>query len=198
MKKLRLAILLIISLISIASFCACNEDPNFNTTKTFSVSHTQVTLEVGETLQLVAKRGKDKIQFASCDTEIVEVDEKGVIIAKKVGSTDIEITAGDEKRVCEVNVISSNYDVVIEITSNEVFVGATCIIRAKATKNGEEYSDDLTFAVDKIQGVSLNANGNTAIFSASEKGDYVITVTSDKGGVKTITLSVIDSLSDLN
>ena len=197
MKKLRLAILLIVSLISVASFCAC-KSPKLITTQTFSVSHTKATLEVGETLQLIAKCGSTKVQFSSIDTEIASVSETGLVSAKKVGETNVEITAGEEKRVCKIIVVSSDYDVVIEITSNEVFVGANCIITAKATKNGEEYSDALTFTVDKTQGCSLNVSGQTAVFNATEKGDYVITVTSAKGGSKTVTLSVIDSLSDLN
>lgn len=200
MKKLGIFTLLVITVLSLFSFSACSNSngSDIKTSYTFSVSHSEATLEEGETLQLTAKCGTLDITYSSSDEQVASVSASGLITAKKTGSADIIVTAGSQKIMCRVNVVEYEYTVTLSVLSNQVFLNANCVITAKTFVDGSEYKDDLTWSVNKEEGCKLQVKDGQAVFTASKVGEYVVTAESSKGGVSTITITVIDSIDDLN
>lgn len=201
----------------ILSFCACflaigcggknstatngNEESNGAQTQySFYVSSTETeTIELGDTLKITAACGDLKITFASKNSEIAEVDENGIVTAKAIGETIIEVKAGEQKRSVRINVVKSEYGVTID--KDDVcyaYVGASVVMHATALKNGEEYDCKITWIASGNEAAKLVSSGNAATFSSTVKGDYVITATTADGASASITVKVIDSDDGLN
>lgn len=201
----------------ILSFCACflaigcggensaetngdGESKGAQTQYSFYVGSTETEIiELGNTLKITAACGDLKITFSSKNSEIAEVDENGIVTAKAVGETIIEVKAGEEKRSVRVNVVKSEYGVTIDKDGVcYAYVGANMVMHAAALKNGEEYDCKISWSVSGNEAAKLVSNDKTATFSSTAKGDYVITATTADGASASITVKVIDSADGLN
>ena len=197
MKKISLFLLILTCFITGVLGGACSgSSPEITVEKTFSVSHNDATLEVGQTLQLVAVCGMETIYF-SCQDDAITVSETGLITAKKEGVATVVITAGEQKRSCVVTVICPDYSVEITVSSKTVMVNANLILNASVLRDGQDFNGVVVWSVNKDTGYSITRNGNKAIFVPTVKGEYVITATYDNNQSDSITITVIESASDL-
>ena len=197
MKKLSLVLIILVCFTTAVLGSACSGPaPELKVEKTFSVSHNQATLEVDETLQLVAVCGTEEITF-SCDGDAVTVSENGLITAKKVGVSTVVIKAGSQTRSCVVTVIMAEYSVKISATTNTMVVGANLILNASVLRDGQEFGGTVVWTVDKQSGFTLSQEQNKAVFKPTIKGEYKITATYNNKQSDTITIKVIDGASDL-
>lgn len=69
-----------------------------------SLSKTSATLKVKQKLTLKLKNNKDKVIWVSRDSKIASVNSKGVVQAKKKGTTYIYAIANNKLYICKVKV----------------------------------------------------------------------------------------------
>ncbi len=171
-----------------------NTQINGETTYTFSVNATEITFEVGETFQIVAGYGKEQINYSVEQAEVATVSETGLVTAVKVGTTYVNIVAGEEKRICKVNVVANEYTIEISASERNMYVGTVLTFTATTYKNGEEYNGNVTWSV--TDGATIKADADKVTFTATAKGTYTLTATSEKGATDTCVITVVEALSD--
>lgn len=138
-----------------------------------SLSKTELTLEVGTTEKLYAQYGVDgEITFTSSNESVATVDENGVVTAVSIGTAYIDVSAGEEKKICKVEVVKSNYRVVLDCGDMNMFVGVSKEIYATVYKN--DVKTDLTVTWNVSNGGQLTFNGNIAVFKATSAGTYTV------------------------
>lgn len=113
------------------------------------VEERSVLLKSGESKQLTVI-DKAEVSFASSNTDVATVDEKGVIKAVAKGSTMITITAGEETSYCGVIVDS---------------IGTVIDIREK--KADVLFSDMILNAQTEIAGMGIDLANNAIYLSQS-------------------------------
>ena len=198
MKKLKIILIAILSLSLLFSFTACGGGGGGGTPPktehSFSLNKANVEIEVGETFEIVAAYGSEALTYTIDDNSVATVDENGVVTAVKEGVAYVTISAGEVSRTCKVIVVSAEYSITIDCEKAIMVVGTHKKLQAVLERNGEAYTAKVTW--DKTGG-TLDVDGLVAWFTASEKGEYTVTVTSDKGKTATCVITVVESLADL-
>lgn len=193
MKK-RVSILTLLICLFACCFAACskNASPSTTVTYSFSLNRTEITLDAGETFALVAVCGNATVAFDTSDAAVVTVDENGKITAVGAGETFVNATANGETRSCKVTVYAPEYKLVLD-KDDEITVAQNAAIEITATllRDGVEKETKIEWSVTNAATCTLNANGSTAVFQSAAAGEYVITVSCDKG-IATITVTVLD------
>ena len=128
-----------------------------------SLNKTSLSMNKGETATLVAtvspSDATDKtVSWASSDSEIVAVDNKGEIMAKAGGTATITVTASGKTATCQVTVSVPVSSVALNQTSVTIVKGETCQLIATV------YPSDAT---DKSVTWSTS---NKAVATVSESG----------------------------
>lgn len=162
----------------------------------YSVNFSEKTLEVGETIQIHATYGNDKLSYQSSDTAVATVAENGLITAVGKGVAYITISAESAETdfLCAITVEQPVYSIAFEQEqSYEVFVGANKKLQVKFLCDGVAYEDTVTWSVNGE--ATLSVDGTTAMFTATAAGKYIVTVTSGKGATNTLVISVIDQVT---
>lgn len=175
MKVKRLITTVLIAFTLLLSMIGCGgvEFTNGNTIYEISLSKTEITVEVGATEKLHAQYGVDgEITFTSSNESIATVDASGVVTGVSVGVAYIDVSAGAEKKICKVEVVKSEYSVVLDCEDINMFVGASKEIYATVYKNGVASDLMVEWTVDN--GGHLVVNGNIAVFSATSAGTYTV------------------------
>ena len=197
MKKIIVILLNVLMVLSLFAVQAgCSEQGDVSIKHDFTISHTNVTMEVGEEFLLISSCGDCEITFVSVNTECATVTNNGVIKAVKVGKTFIEVTSQEEnsKRVCEVTVIAPEYSVVFEDSINYlVFVGGCPTVNAKTLRDGVKYKGEITFSVNKQGATILQTSDTSATILFSQIGEYEVFATDQFGNYSKIIISVIDN-----
>ena len=170
-----------LSIFSISAGCAKSD---VDVKHDFTISHTKITLEVGEELLLIASCGDCAIEFVSDNSACATVNANGLIKAVSTGKTYVRVNSqgSSSNRVCEVEVIAPEYTVVIETEIDfTVSVGAVKKITAKTLRDGVKYNGAITFSVAGSGAVILQSDANSATFKFNEAGEYEIFATDQYG-----------------
>lgn len=193
MKRIFLLICCVI--LSCLSFTACvNENAKSTVSYSFSVNIDEKTLEVGDVFQIRAAYGEEKLSYSSGNENVAKVSESGKIeaIGSGVAYITISVEGFSEKYLCEITVVKPQYLIsFVDEGDYKVFVNATKNLRVITLKDGQQYDDTLIFTVNS-DSASVENTKDGCVFKALEQGTYEITAKSSKGGVATITITVIN------
>ena len=188
---------LVLSLMAVTLLYGCKEEDNKVAVTRVMLNETEITLYLGGTETFTLKESilpenaTDKsVTWQSADAEVASV-ANGVVTAKKIGNTTIDVITndGNKKATCTVHVLKSSVAVTgvkLEPDKLSLFVGdeayqLTAIIEPdEADNKGMKWS-------------SSNANiadvSNSGIVTAIDIGTATITVTTNDGN-KTATCEV--------
>lgn len=165
--KVFLIWLMVISLVVLA---ACNPQTEYK------LNHSEITLEVGEEMQLSISPAPDKVEWSSANTEIATIKD-GKVTAVGVGKTTVIAQIGNRQLTCDAFVTESTSEAqyVLDFTALSLKTGETKQINV-FDKDGP---------VQSAQFVS----GNEAVATVSADG----LITAVGVGETDITVNVEDS-----
>ena len=182
---------LLIIFVFVAKVCSNSNnkdrDRDYSGTAAIVISHKNLTLEVGEQVNLNAdvlntKEANPVVIWMSDDTEIADVTDDGVVTANKEGSTIIRASYGDIQEECSI-VVTSNAS---EIQSIKIVQGNFTLKKGEGTLLQIETSPE-------------NAKTENLIYSTD---DSSVATVSDIGyvngidvGTTTITVKTASGLS---
>ncbi|MCR5204743.1 MAG: Ig-like domain-containing protein [Lachnospiraceae bacterium] len=170
-----------------------------------AINTTEATMSLGSTMKLALTAPnpyQGNILFESSDTNVVEVDDSGVVTAKKVGDATVTVTinvgSGVTKRAkCSIKVVSSVSEIKLTAPSEYVRVGDQLTITANITPQVTGASllwstqNPQVASKDTENPLSLTINGVSA-------GTTVITaVNPDNGVVGTMMVRVTSSITGI-
>lgn len=200
MKKIVIVLLNLILIMSAFAFqfgCSGGAlDTDVTITHDFTISKTEISLEVGQEYQLISSCGDCVINYSTDNADTATITNAGLIKAVKVGTAFITVSSQHEntKRVCKVTVIAPEYSIeFVDEGEYKVFVGAYKIITAKTLHNGVEYAGSVTFSVENDDAKILSVDGNSATLSFSAAGTYEVFATDTHGVKSKIVITVIDN-----
>ncbi len=139
------------------------------------LSKAKITLSTGETFKLTVKNASGKFKFSSSNKKVASVDKKGVITAKKNGSTKITAKVGKKKLTCKVSVKKMS----IDKKSLSVAAGSTATVTLKNAKNVEWSSNSGI--------VTVSGNDSSATIKGVKEGKATV---SAKAGSVTVKCNV--------
>lgn len=192
--KIILVALLSLSLLFMTTACSCGDNNEPIIEHSFSINKTNVELEIGQTFDIVAAYGDETIIYTVDKTDIATVDQTGKVTAIKEGVAYVTVSAGEITRICKITVIKAEYTVRLYSGDVIMTVGTNKKLEAITERGGKAYNGSVSW---KTTGGTLNSNGLIAWFTASVKGEYTITVKSDKGATATYKIIVVEQLDDL-
>ena len=196
MKKLFIVLLNVILVLSLFSFTAGCSKADVDVKHDFTISHTKVTMEVGEELILIASCGDCEIEFVSDDAACATVSADGLIKAVSTGKANIIVSSqgSTSSRICVVEVIAPEYTVIIESETNFLaHVGANKTISAKTLRDGVEYKGEITFSAQDSSVVILQSDDNSATFRFNQAGEFEIVATDQFGNQSKAVITVIQN-----
>lgn len=151
---------------------------------TYTLNHTSADLEKGKTLALVLTsedRDEFDVEWESGDTDIVTVDENGVVTAVKTGKTTVEaIVDGEVVGECAINVFEYVYD--YPETLSVDFGDEDAAIDVTVTPNK---TTNYTYTTDKDDIITVDTNGKITCVGV---GSATVTI---KDGDKTVGSCVV-------
>ena len=164
-----------------------NNNNDYNTSAAVVISHKNLTLEVGEQVNLSAdvlntKEANPVIIWMSDDTEIADVNDDGVVTANKEGSTIIRASYGDIQEECSI-VVTSNAS---EIQSIKIVQGDFVLKKGEGTLLQIETSPE-----DAKTGNLIYSTDDSSVATVSDIG-YVNGIDI---GTTTITVKTASGLS---
>ena len=183
LRKILINILSLLLIISVLGVVACKnkniENDNDLPVENFHLYSTAITLEIGQVFQLeFEKTFGTNLQFASENSDIVEISSTGLITGISAGTTVIKVSCNSKSENCKVTVIDSQVKLVLTYENINLVVGSSKNISAKVFEAGKEIETEITWSIDKAENTSIVLNGNDIIFTANAVGDYVLTATS--------------------
>ncbi len=147
---------------------------------TIKLSSSSLSLETGATAQLTAAAStKHPITWKSSKTSIATVDEKGIVITKKPGTTAITANADGTSATCNVTVKSPT----VKISKSSVSLYRKQSIQLNVSSSSKSTP---TWKSNKKTVATVDSNGNV---SAVKNGTAIITATVD-GTSKTCEVTV--------
>ena len=156
------------------------EDPDIEVTNV-CVSKEKITLGVGETFQLnasvIPKNASDKTLTFTASNSSVSVTQKGMVTAKKTGTSTITIKSSNGKYAdVAVTVKKSPSKIILNSKKLQLGVGKTFQIKATFPKN--EACNNITYSSSKKSVATVSSTGKV---TARKKGSSIITVKSYNG-----------------
>ncbi len=164
-----------------------SENPSPSPTPVVSVAFRDenITMVVEDTLtpEIVYENGTGAPVFTSSDTNIVSVNEKGELKALRAGQATITAQYGDKS---DTLLVSTSFDMYVPLLSFEQSIldemtlsqNESINLNACVAYRGNSYKDAaINFAVDKT-----TAKVENGIFSATEEGEYQVTIQADWRG----------------
>lgn len=181
MKKFKLILSLILCLFVFSAVsCKKEEDRQVGTVSyILSVNKSTITLEEGENFRIVAVCGDEDVTFSSRDSEIATVSEDGIVTAVSAGTTYITISAGEQKKLCQISVVSYDYKLTLNETNVLMVVGAQKKITATYVCEDKTIDGKISWKVTKSDKCKLTETENGVIFTATEKGVYTLTASAE-------------------
>lgn len=166
----------------------------------FYLSDNSISLEEGETYNLIATYGNEVITFSSSDETVASVTDTGIVTAKSRGNAQIVVSAGGKERICEVTVVTYEYTVSLNKTGTiYAYNDQLTIVElvAYAKMDGQEYAD--TYSWNSSSEIcTLSVSENTVLLSFNGTGEVTVTVTTSKGATQSVKIIVIDSEASLS
>jgi uncharacterized protein YjdB len=144
--------------------------------KTVTLNKKSATLGVGEKLNLTAtvkpaNATSKKVTYTSKNTKIATVNSKGVVTAKKAGTTTITVkTANGKTATCKITVKKAPKSVSLSKKKITLKKGQTIKLKTTITKGS---ATTLTFKSSNKKVVTVTASGK---IKALKKGTATITV----------------------
>jgi hypothetical protein len=142
------------------------------------LNKTKATLYVGDSVKLKVSGTKKKVTWKSSSKSVATVSSKGVVKAKKQGSTTITATVSKKKYTCKVTVKPS---FTAEETSISIKTDAWETVKITKAQRTDE-SIDLSYSIEDTSIVSCELDGED-VFLDTELSIYGI-----KAGSTTITI----------
>lgn len=188
---------LLIIIVLVAKGCSSsnkNNNNDYNTSASVVISHKNLTLEVGEQINLSAdvlntKEVNPVIIWMSDDTEIADVNDDGVVTANKEGSTIIRASYGDIQEECSIIVTSD----ASEIQSIKIVQGDFILKKGRGTLLQIETSPkdaktgNLIYSTDDSSVATVSDSGYV---NAIDIGTTTITVKTASGLSTSVTVTV--------
>ena len=171
-------------------------DNKKNDNKNIVLNKTNVSLKVGEKLELQASYEPKSsiITWISDNVNVADVTNNGIVIAKGIGSTIITAKIDEETyATCKIEVKNNNVNVSsVSVTPNNVTlkIGDT-ITLSKTILPGNATNQSVTWSSSNPSVVTVSSNG---VVTALNSGTAVITVTTVDG--KKTARANINVLSD--
>ncbi len=150
-----------------------------------SIQQTDISLIVGETVQLQATiepadASNLNVIWSSSNSSVVSINSNGLVTAIGNGTAIITITTedGGYTAMCEVTVTTPVSGILLDITSLELFVGASQQLTATiqpedaTNKNVIWTSGDNSIASVELGLVTAFAKGTTIIIAKTEDGNH--------------------------
>ena len=173
MKKTLRIILFCIMAVCIGAFCACSNTQDDSVS--FELNAYLVKINIGETYDLNVEGTIESATFVSTNTSSAEVDNSGVITAKYTGFTNIVVSVGEVDKICSVQVVENPVGLVLDKSgAREMIVGDTITVNATLTKGGQALAENVEWSLSN-ENCQKQVNGNTAIISATQSGETVLT-----------------------
>ena len=136
---------------------------------------TQVTLSVGEKVELTVCDADKAVKWSSSNRKVATVSRKGVVKAKKKGKAKITAKVGKKKLTCRVKVVkgSSGKNVTLILNAKKVTMdrGTSYVLKALAIPEGS--GGKLTWKSSKKSVAGVSKSG---IIKARKAGKAVISV----------------------
>lgn len=141
----------------------------------FQISHTKLTVNIGDTYDLNAIGTEKEPIWTSYHENIVSIDKNGVINPKRIGKTTIKARIGTAYKTCSVTVVNSSLK--LNKTNATIYVGGTSshTVQLKATAKGATKdiiwnSSNTNVATVDDKGKVTSVKEGTAIISATANG----------------------------
>ena len=196
MKRLRFILVALLSLGMLLASTACKDKTaDYTVEHSFSLNETKIELEVGETFDILASYGDETLTYSVDDDKVATVSNEGKVTAIKEGVAYVTVSAGGLTRVCKITVVDVEYTIELDCEDVIVMVNTRKKLQVSLLREGVPYNGKVTWSAN---GGTLSADGEVAWFHATEKGEYVITVQSDKGAKATCKITVIEDLDDIS
>ena len=180
MKKFKLILSLLLCLFVFSAVaCSKEEKQSGMVSYILSVNKSAVTLEEGENFRIVAVCGDEEVTFSSQDSDIATVSEKGIVTAVSAGTTYITISAGEQKKLCQISVVSYDYKLTLNESKILLVVGAQKKITAAYVCEDKTIDGAISWNVTQSDKCKLNETAGGVIFTAMEKGVYTLTASAE-------------------
>lgn len=173
----------------------------------FSISNTQIDLEVGKTATISATNAEGNITWtignsaiASLDKTTTENNDNVIITALSAGSTTITATNGGHSLTCNLTVTEQALEISLDRSTASIQVGQTTTLVATTTPNNAQVTwlssdeDVATVSNGVVTGVAAGTAVITAQLSYSVKAQCTVAVTSSGGGNQS-SLEIASSIS---
>ena len=179
-----LYVLLVCAIIYLASSFIFNKN-------TIELVNKEVNIALDSKYQIEIKDDKDpsKFEYVSSDTNIVEVDNSGLVTPKSGGSATITVKKEKSSDTVLVNISSDT----ILLSKNQIKMGVSQTYDIKELITN--YSSDLTYNYKTVSNGIINVNSNGIVNSLSKGNDSVI-VSLNNGYKVTININVVDNSLD--
>ena len=181
------AVVLVVAIAALSSGCSFLR--NLFTADMLSFSRHTVTLQVGDTFDIltILETDTDSYTVSSSDSSVAEIDEDTLVItARAVGTAHITAETSSASDKLKVVVTEKEQDAVLLSSSGELVqtVGKTSLVRFSATATGAPASSDTVYWYVNDRLVKLHASDESFEYTPSGVGEFIITakcgdVTSD-------------------
>lgn len=186
-KKALVAVLVLVAMLSMIVFAACDNDTS--DTVTVSIADKSVTeVYEGRTLQLAVNKNPEStaVVWASSDTAVATVSEDGLVTGVKAGTVTISVSAGTEV-MDSIDITVKAYTVDISDDVNAV-IYVTKTVQLTASKNPADATVTWSSSDDEVATVSADG-----LVTGVKAGSAVITAVCGSA-TDNITVTVKDTV----
>lgn len=141
----------------------------------FRLNQNYVTMYKGSSIDLSAYFNGEEVLdvvWSSSDTDYAEVDEAGIVTAKKVTTDDVVITAvyqngaGSPKAECQIRIVETPDNFDIDPTDAKLNVGESIVVKIKGNPDVSEVPKTWWSYDSRYVEVEFDNNGKTATVTA--------------------------------
>ena len=195
---------------TVTTYATPASDPLGSSTITpvFTISNTQLNLEVGGTANISASNADGNISWSVTNGNIASLNrttttngQNVTVTALSAGTTTITATNGSNSLTCNLTVTEQALEISLNRNTASVEVGQTTTLVAAVTPNNAQVTwlssdeDVATVSNGVVTGVSAGTAVITAKLSDSVKAQCTVTVTSNGGGGNQSSLEIATSIS---
>ena len=191
---------LLIIVVLVASACSKNKnesnDPTNGSTTTIVLNMTNLTIEVGESYELMADvtNGASirQVVWLSDDTDVASVNDEGLVSAHSEGETVIKAIYGSIHESCVVKVTDEKVTIEnIKISQNDIKLKKDEGTLLQITITPEDaITEKLIYESDNVSIATVDDNGY--VYGISEGTTTITVKTSDEKVSDTVTVTVVE------
>lgn len=179
MRKIACIILSVITLLSAAALFGCGSaaEAKPETRYNIVISATELTIEKGESAELIASYGDKIPQFSSSDESVATVSENGTIKAVGEGTAYIRVFAGEKEKTCKVTVVSYVWSIELDAATEITAVKSlNKEFNAVVKKDGAKTEETVKWNISSAD-CGIETNGNCVRVFTGKAGVYTLTAT---------------------